>query len=419
MSFAALALLTGCAAYEPKPVDWKLEASALDAAPPRIELSADDVRVRTVAFSPELNVLRQKLAASEAKAGASGWWEDPSLDADLLRILSEPENPLVYGSSVAFTLPLSGIPGLEKKAAEAYAEADRWALVAAEREAAGEAAVEAVTARETAAFKSELDRVLDGPDYVAALDVARRLSEAGEFPRSEYEQLVADMRTWRRTAFELGHERAGAEASLREKLMLAPACEIVWTDAGRASVIPTNDYAALDFTNAPSVRAAVARLAGGEAELDREIRRQYPELTFGPAYSREEGYNRVGLAGSLTLPLWNRNRVGIAEATGGRDAARLAAVNAFRSEIYRWRKLRLEQDRLHVRPIDAPADVAEAERLYAIGELDAAGYLGVVHRALAEAETAMRLRIDTAALAERMKSVVEGLERSEKWKSEK
>ena len=62
-----------------------------------------------------------------------------------------------------------------------------------------------------------------------------------------------------------------------------------------------------------------------------------------------------------------------------------------------------------MRGVASPADVANAERLYAIGELDAAGYVGVVHRALTEAQTSLRLRIDSATLAERMKSVVEGM----------
>ncbi len=214
--FALPLLLAGCATYEPAPIDWAKESAALAAAPSKVELSVDDVRVRTVAFSPALNALRQTHAASKAKAAASGWWEDPELNVEFLRILSAPENPLVYGGSLAFTIPLSGIPALEKRAAEAYAEADRWALVAAERDAAGEAAVEAVTARETAAFARTLERTLDGTNYVAALDVAHRLADVGELPRADYEQLVADSREWRRTAFELGHERATAEAALRE-----------------------------------------------------------------------------------------------------------------------------------------------------------------------------------------------------------
>ena len=409
IAIALPALVVGCVAYEPVPIDWAREATALDASPRQVELSVDDVRVRTVAFSPTLNALRQTHAASEAKAAVSGWWEDPALNADFLRILKEPENPLVYGGSLAFTIPLSGIPALERRAAEAYAEADRWALVVAERDAAGEAAVEAVTARETAAFAATLERTLNGTNYVAALDVARRLADVGELPRADFEQLVADSREWRRTAFELGHERAAAEASLREKMMLAPTCEITWTDAGSEPQMPTNVFAVLDFTNAPSVRAAVTRLAGGEAELDREIRRQYPELSVGPAYTREDGYNRIGITGGLTLPLWNRNRVGIATATGARDTARLAAVTAWQVAVRRWNDLKLEQERLHVRSIESPADVANAERLYEIGELDAAGYVGVVHRALTEAQTSLRLRIDAASLAERMKSIVEGM----------
>ena len=200
LPFALPALLAGCVAYEPTPIDWTKEAAALDEAPRQITLSVEDVRVRTVAFSPTLNAQRQSLATSAAKAAASGWWEDPTLNADFLRVLSAPENPLVYGGSLAFTIPLSGIPALEKRAAEAYAEADRWALIAAERDAAGEAAVEAVTAREIAAFAATLAQTLNGTNYVGALDVARRLADVGELPRADYEQLVADSREWPRCA---------------------------------------------------------------------------------------------------------------------------------------------------------------------------------------------------------------------------
>ena len=93
LPFALIILLAGCVAYEPTPVDWTKEAAALDEAPRQITLSVDDVRIRTVAFSPTLNAQRQSLAASAAKAAASGWWEDPTLNADFLRVLRAPENP--------------------------------------------------------------------------------------------------------------------------------------------------------------------------------------------------------------------------------------------------------------------------------------------------------------------------------------
>lgn len=412
---AALALpllAAGCVAYEPAPIDWAAEAVRFETAPARVSLSVADVRRRAVAFSPELNALRLAHATSEAKADAAGWWEDPSLDVDWLRILQEPENPFVWGGSLTFTLPLSGIPGLEKRAAKAYAEADRWSLVAAERDAAGEAAVLAVTVRELKRVNETIARRLASTNYLAASAAAARLAEAGELSRVEQEQLVADAREWARTGQELAHERLAAETALRRTLLLAPTCAIDWTDSGGACAgFPTNAYTYLAFTNAPSVRAAVARLAGGEAELDREIRRQYPELSVGPAYSREEGFNRVGFAAGVTLPLWNRNRVGIATARGTRDEARQAAVEAWRDAVQRWHGLKAEQARLHAdaRPSEL-ASLDAADRLYAIGELDAPGYVAAVHRFLAETVAAARLRIDVGSLAERMQSVVEGFE---------
>lgn len=407
-------LVAGCVAYEPAPVDWTAESARLEEAPARLALSVADVRQRAVAFSPELNVLRLARATSEAKADAAGWWEDPSLDIDWLRILQEPENPFVWGGSLTFTLPLSGIPGLEKRAAEAYAEADRWALVAAEREAAGEAAVQAVTARELKRVNATIARLLASTNYLAASAAAARLADAGELSRVEHEQLVADAREWTRTRQELAHEQFAAEAALRRTLLLAPTCEIDWTDGESVADFPTNVYAVLAFTNAPSVRAAVARLSGGEAELDREIRRQYPELSVGPAYSREEGFDRVGFTAGLTLPLWNRNRVGIATARGARDEARQAAIEAWRTAVQKWHELASEAARLHAdaRPSE-PLSLEAAERLYAMGELDAPGYVGAVHRFLTESVAAARWRIDSGSLAERMKSVVEGLEGGE------
>lgn len=411
---AALALpllAAGCAAYEPAPVDWASEAARLESAPARLALSLADVRRRAVAFSPELNALRLARATSEAKADAAGWWEDPSLDVDWLRILQEPENPFVWGGSLTFTLPLSGIPGLERRTAEAYAEADRWAVVAAERDAAGEAAVQAVTARELKKAGETVARLLTSTNYLAASAAAARLAEAGELPRVEHEQLVSDAQEWVRTKQELAHEQLAAETALRRTLLLAPTCEIDWSDGAARADFPTNAYTLLAFTNAPSVRAAAARLAGGEAELDREVRRQYPELSVGPAYSREEGFNRVGFAAGVTLPLWNRNRVGVATARGARDEARQAAVEAWRDAVQRWHGLKAEQARAHAgarAPEPTPPDAAE--RLYEIGELDAVGYVGAVHRFLSEAVAAARQRIDADALAERMKSVVEGLE---------
>ena len=62
-----------------------------------------------------------------------------------------------------------------------------------------------------------------------------------------------------------------------------------------------------------------------------------------------------------------------------------------------------------IRRLDAILEDTKDKVLSLKKKLDAAGYVGVVHRALTEAQTSLRLRIDSATLAERMKSVVEGM----------
>ena len=86
-------LLAGCVAYQSAPIDWEAEVAGLGEEPSAVSFSLEDVRLRALAFSPELNALRLAHATSEAKAAAAGYWDDPSLNLDVLRVLKEPENP--------------------------------------------------------------------------------------------------------------------------------------------------------------------------------------------------------------------------------------------------------------------------------------------------------------------------------------
>lgn len=82
-----------------------------------------------------------------------------------------------------------------------------------------------------------------------------------------------------------------------------------------------------------AVKAALARVNGNEASLHAEIRRQYPNLTIGPAYAHEDGLNRIGFVAGLTLPLWNRNRKAISRTETERDIARLDAIETWKDLV--------------------------------------------------------------------------------------
>jgi outer membrane protein TolC len=133
----------------------------------------------------------------------------------------------------------------------------------------------------------------------------------------------------------------------------------------------------------PRVDAARARLNGTEAALDAEIRRQYPELTLGPAAANEEGLDRLGLVAGLTLPLWNRNRRPIAEAEGARDNARRSAVDIWRALICDAAAARAALTTLLAHPPAPPSDRADADRLADAGELTPLDYLNVREEILA------------------------------------
>lgn len=411
-ALSGFALFAGCAVYRSAPIEWEGESARWQDGPTNVCLSVAEIQTGAVAFSPELNALRLAHATARAKALASGYWQDPSLDFDYLRILRSSESPNIFGASLSLTIPLSGIPGLESKAAEAYARADWWTLVAAERATVSEAARLAITARELDRLTTRMADALSSEDCRAARQTVEKLVGIGELQPTERRALRTTERDLRQSLTDLAHEKAAAETELRRLLQLPPSCTFDWTCEETVPTAPTNQFVALDFIRAPTVRANLARLEGGENELQIEIRRQYPELTLGPAFSQEDGLNRIGPTASLSLPLWNRNRLGIATATGARDAARLEAVETWKSAVREWYSLKIEERNFHAEnPFQhevSPGSDKSAE-LHAIGEIAANDYLAFLYQELAGEVVHARRKIDYAIMVTRLEAIRDGL----------
>ena len=385
-----LLALAGCRAYEAAPIDWAREGRAWMERGELAFSSLDDAARVALVGNAELNLLRLKRASSEGIAKATGWWEDPEFDVDLMRIVNPSEHPMLGGASLAMTIPLSGVKGLERKAAEAYTAADAADIAVSELETwavAREAAVRYLSACETAqalrSFESD-ERV------VAAVKAAERLSESGELSKTE--TASARLRRHQRLHRLREAEAAAAEAelSLRRLLGVAPPVRLRFDGfdgsgslEGPAAVDP------LDLVRHPKVRAALCRMDGDEAALEAEIRRQYPDLKLGPAYSREEGLDRFGIVAGFSLPLWNRNRKGIAEAEGARDVARANAVAAWREVVLGADAAQKALARLKDHSPEVPPSREAADRLSDAGEMNALEYLAVREETL-DAELAER-----------------------------
>ena len=377
MALLAAGILCGCRSYEPKPIDWNEEANAGVTNEVRIA-SLDDAVTLALIGNRELNALRLKSANSAKAAKESGWWEDPELDFDLMRIINPSEHPFLGGASIAFTIPLSGATAIAAKADELYAQADSAEIKAAERDTGAEArhaAIRLAALRRRAALLSEHD---SDERIVRARENVGKLHEAGEVSASELAGVQRQKHIRHHALMETEREIAETEIAFLRILGLRPGTKISLTLPLRdRPSIPSGADDPLELVRHPKVEAALARLGGTEKSLEAEIRRQYPDLKLGPAYANEEGLDRFGLIAGVSIPLWNRNRKGIAEAEGTRDEARLAAIDAWRSLVCDAATARVHLSNLLMHPPVPANEREQTDKLADAGELTPLDYLAV------------------------------------------
>lgn len=377
MALLAAGILCGCRSYEPKPIDWNEEANAGVTNEVRIA-SLDDAVTLALIGNRELNALRLKSANSAKAAKESGWWEDPELDFDLMRIINPSEHPFLGGASIAFTIPLSGATAIAAKADELYAQADIAEIKAAERDTGAEvrhAAIRLAALRRRAALLSEHD---SDERIVRARENVGKLHEAGEVSASELAGVQRQKHIRHHALMETEREIAETEIAFLRILGLRPGTKISLTLPLRVRPsMPSDADDPLELVRHPKVEAALARLGGTEKSLEAEIRRQYPDLKLGPAYANEEGLDRFGLIAGASIPLWNRNRKGIAEAEGTRDEARLAAIDMWRSLVCDAATARVHLSNLLMHPPIPANEREQTDKLADAGELTPLDYLAV------------------------------------------
>ena len=399
---------TGCRSYIAQPIDWEAEATHSATGTVRLASPADAARLALVG-NREINTMRIKAAGAATVAQSAGWWNDPELDADIMRIVNPAENPFLGGASLAFTIPLSGALAREKKAAEAYAAAEAAEIRAAERDlstAAKSAAIRLAALRQRTAA---LDAHAGDARIVRARKGIDRLHEAGEITATERAAVRRTIHARHHAAMDAEREISEIEHELIRLLGLRPGIELTLAfslDAPATNAPHAADMRAL--VRHPKVQAAVARLDGTEAALDAEIRRQYPDIKFGPAYANEEGLDRIGLVAGITLPLWNRNRKGIAEAESARDGTRRDAIDIWRSLVCDAAAAHNTLTVLLEHPPEPPNAQDDADALTDVGELTPLDYLVIREEILDAQLSELDWRRDVALAAAELERFTEG-----------
>jgi outer membrane protein TolC len=230
-----------------------------------------------------------------------------------------------------------------------------------------------------------------------AREAIEKLHLAGEVSTPERASVRRTLHARQHAAMETERAAAETEIELLHHLGLRPGARI--ETAFTLAAPPPRAPAPLDprrLTAHPRVVAALARHDAGEAGLDAEIRRQYPALTLGPAAGREEGLNRLGLVAGLTLPLWNRNRKGIAEATRAESLAHQEALETWRALVTEAARTHATLTHLLAHPSLPPSEKREADLLADAGELTPLDYFTVREELLDQKLSELEWKRDVA-----------------------
>lgn len=413
VAIAVAALVAGCTSYQPLPLDTAARAPLdpgdvrVDAATmplpelrrhrfdPRDGLDMTEVAMLAVANNPELRIARDKLGVARAQAFAAGLLPDPVL------AISE-GFPLGAAAAVsAFDLALSADvravlarPTATQSVAAKVQRIDldllwkEWQIVGEARRLFVRARYEQ---RAVALLVAERSMLAEQHSAISAAsrhgDVAERVLADD---RVALEAILRQLAAMRR-------EQLATAQSLRALLGLSARAEL---DLVGPVTLPSidDDAASRGLAALPARRPDLLALQAGYRSEDLRYRQaileQFPALGVGVQRSRDTGgTNTRGLAISITLPLFNRNR------------GHIAIERATRTELHDEYALRLEHARAEVG--DVLADRAlllarhdEIEGAIATStNVQEAASQARVHGDLSEAAY---LRIETPLLAARL-----------------
>lgn len=349
---AASAPLVSCVSYEADPIALEKENLAwVNASEQALtaftQLRFEDAQALGLAFNPELNRARLQLAKSRDAEQQSGWWDDPAVSFDIKRVLNTGSQPWAYTPGIGLTIPVTGLPELAEEVAAHYSEADYWTLVQAEldfRTTLAELWVDyAVVEKKRAITVAYLAKVSEEKSRLEKLFAIGEIS-AGEMQK-ESDRLNAVLIEKRA----LDSAASALRSAIVQKLGLAPSVAFELTlDATLPEKIPAPVVSPSpeQLAELPKLRSALATYAASETALKTEIRRQYPELSLGTSYEidgNDSFEDSFSLGIGFNLPVWNRNRVGIANAKGDRAIVRHETLTLWQEQFHTLRRLEREQ----------------------------------------------------------------------------
>ncbi|MCI2053349.1 TolC family protein [Sphingobium sp. JS3065] len=331
-------LLAGCATYQPSPLSSSevafakpdlsalsldaslldrpfLSAQAIDLSQP---LTPNALAVISVLENPDLKALRIKAGVSDAQAFAARLLPDPTAQLGFDKLLSGPDTLNGLAGQIGFDLSAMRTRNVTAESARATRRQVRLDLAWAEWQTSGAARLQGARivalqrqlglARASASSAEDLlqrsQRAAGRGDITASDTDARRLAalDSGDRLRTVDRDLTA------------------ARLELNRLLGLPPSFAVRLAPAPDHPVPPSTEIlVAQAVARRLDLQALRAGYDASEADTRKAILDQFPNLSLTVASARDTAGNvTLGPQIGFTLPLWNRNRGGIAVARATR-----------------------------------------------------------------------------------------------------
>lgn len=427
---ATLGVLSGCQHVPPQPLDLTAiqaehAARAVDVAPvrafadalaaggeaPEVFDPSDGLTLRegqavALWYNLDLRVARLRAEGAQSMAQAAGRWPDPELGFEKgQKFVEEAGHGFLHDAggvsrswismgSISITIPLSG--RLRAERALHRTEFDRALLQAAEAEAQIVDAVRRAWAQWSVAHA----RAALTEEHLAVVGqvagTAEALAQAGELPPTSARILTIE-RLRHAAAQELARAtEAETHAALLQTLGLLPDAPVELVP-GLDTTVPS---AAIEISEHPRIAVLRAAYQAAEDRLRLELRKQYPDLRVSPTYTNEEDETAIVAGLSFPVPVWNANRLGIAEAVAARDVARAeveAACQALTVEVAQARAAAEGSRAQRARLLETVASALDTQMTEALALLRA-GEIDVVllHEALRQSLDIKQALLDAA-----------------------
>ncbi len=313
-------------------------------------LDANAIAVLAALGNPDLKALRARAGIADAQVFAAGLLPDPTVSLGIDHILSGPDPVDNIAGGLGFDLNALRTRGALRAKAVAEARQVRLDLAWAEWQTAGAARLEAVRILELrkGVANAQLSAAASQNLLARYLKAAGRGDIAPDQVQSTRIAALDAVSNLQSLQTDLG----ASEYELRRLLGLPPEFALnLAPQLADAPAVSAQQLFQLALANRLDLQALRSGYDAQEAAVHKAVLDQFPNLDLTITGSRDTGDNKLlGPSIGFTLPLWNRNRGGI------------AIERATREALHAEYEARLFQTRAEISAAVAALDLARRQR---------------------------------------------------------